>query len=100
MDFSVEVALKANGSPTPSAAWEALKSRIGHGDDHPPGETGLFPEPAEIGHDCSCPIGPGCASTSPRRSMWPGARLDANPEMLFALPAADHLELIIEVTES
>jgi uncharacterized Zn finger protein len=63
-------------------------------------ETGLFPEPAEIGLDCSCPDWAGMCKHVAATLYAVGARLDANPELLFVLRAADHLELITEVTES
>ncbi|MGA8660430.1 MAG: SWIM zinc finger family protein [Chthoniobacterales bacterium] len=103
--------------PVKQAAWKALKTncagQVGSLMDLLQGklsaqvmeiitrrETGLFPEPAEIGLDCSCPDWAGMCKHVAATLYAVGARLDANPELLFVLRAADHLELITEVTES
>jgi uncharacterized Zn finger protein len=103
--------------PVKQAAWKALKTncagQVGSLMDLLQGklsaqvmeiitrrETGLFPEPAEIGLDCSCPDWAGMCKHVAATLYAIGARLDANPELLFVLRAADHLELITEVTKS
>jgi uncharacterized Zn finger protein len=103
--------------PVKQVAWKALKTdcagRVGSLMDLLQGklsaqvmeiitrrETGLFPKPAEIGLDCSCPDWAGMCKHVAATLYAIGARLDANPELLFVLRAADHLELITEVTTS
>jgi uncharacterized Zn finger protein len=63
-------------------------------------ETGLFPTPAEIGLDCSCPDWAGMCKHVAATLYAVGARLDQNPELLFLLRGADHLELVTEATKS
>jgi uncharacterized Zn finger protein len=63
-------------------------------------ETGLFPRPAEIGLDCSCPDWAGMCKHVAATLYAVGARLDESPELLFVLRGADHLELVTEATES
>jgi uncharacterized Zn finger protein len=63
-------------------------------------ETGLFPTPAEIGLDCSCPDWAGMCKHVAATLYAVGARLDENPELLFLLRGADHLELVTEATKS
>ena len=63
-------------------------------------ETGLFPKPAEISLDCSCPDWAGMCKHVAATLYAVGARLDESPEMLFALRGADHMELITAATES
>jgi len=63
-------------------------------------ETGLFPRPAEIGLSCSCPDWAGMCKHVAATLYAVGARLDQNPELLFVLRGADHLELVTEATES
>jgi uncharacterized Zn finger protein len=63
-------------------------------------ETGLFPTPAEIGLDCSCPDWAGMCKHVAATLYGVGARLDESPELLFVLRGADHFELISEATES
>jgi len=63
-------------------------------------ETGLFPKPAEISLDCSCPDWADMCKHVAATLYAVGARLDASPEMLFALRGADHMELITAATAS
>src|ERR1700738_2218639 len=62
--------------------------------------SGLFPAPHEIGMSCSCPDWAGMCKHVAATLYAVGARLDQNPELLFVLRGADHLELVTEATES
>jgi uncharacterized Zn finger protein len=103
--------------PVKLAAWKALKTdcagRVGSLMDLLQGklsaqvmeiitrrETGLFPKPAEIGLDCSCPDWAGMCKHVAATLYAVGARLDESPDLLFVLRGADHLELVTEATES
>ena len=57
-------------------------------------EGGLFPKPAEIEMECSCPDWAGVCKHVAATMYCVGVRLDAAPELLFTLRAVDHLELI------
>ena len=57
-------------------------------------EGGLFPKPAEIEMDCSCPDWAGVCKHLAATMYCIGVRLDTAPELLFTLRAVDHLELI------
>lgn len=57
-------------------------------------KTGLFPAPAEITFDCSCPDVASMCKHVAATLYGVGARLDTHPELLFALRALDHHELI------
>jgi uncharacterized Zn finger protein len=57
-------------------------------------DGGLFPKPAEIKMDCSCPDWAGLCKHVAAVMYGVGARLDSSPELLFTLRAVDHLELI------
>jgi uncharacterized Zn finger protein len=111
--YSVTISIK----PVKQDAWKALKTncagQVGSLMDLLQGklsahvmeiitrrETGLFPEPAEIGLDCSCPDWAGMCKHVAATLYAIGVRLDANPELLFVLRAADHLELITEASKS
>ena len=59
-------------------------------------ESGLFPHPAEIKMSCSCPDWAGLCKHLAAVFYGIGARLDHQPELLFALRQADHSELIAE----
>jgi uncharacterized Zn finger protein len=63
-------------------------------------ETGLFPTPAEIGLDCSCPDWAGMCKHVAATLYAVGVRLDESPELLFELRGTDHLELVTEATTS
>src|SRR5207249_2482588 len=56
--------------------------------------NGLFPKPAEIELDCSCPDWADMCKHVAAALYGVGARLDEKPELLFALRQVDHLELI------
>ncbi len=55
---------------------------------------GLFPKPAEIEMECSCPDWAGMCKHVAAVMYGIGARLDQKPELLFLLRKVDHLELI------
>lgn len=57
-------------------------------------DRGLFPQPSEIEKDCSCPDSAGLCKHLAAVLYGVGARLDAQPELLFVLRGVDHLELI------
>jgi len=56
--------------------------------------TGLFPEPAEIGLECSCPDWATMCKHVAAALYGVGARLDARPELFFALRQVDQTELL------
>ena len=57
-------------------------------------ENGLFPLPVEIDLDCSCPDWADMCKHVAAVLYGVGARLDAQPELLFRLRAVDHTELV------
>ena len=57
-------------------------------------DRGLFPKPKEIRMDCSCPDSAGMCKHLAAVMYGVGNRLDSSPELLFALRAVDHGELI------
>jgi uncharacterized Zn finger protein len=57
-------------------------------------ESGLFPQPKEIKLKCSCPDWATMCKHVAAVLYGVGARLDSDPELLFALRDVDHLELI------
>lgn len=57
-------------------------------------KTGLFPAPAEITLDCSCPDWATMCKHVAAVLYGIGARLDERPELLFVLRQVDHQELI------
>jgi uncharacterized Zn finger protein len=57
-------------------------------------EGGMFPSPAEISMDCSCPDWAGMCKHIAAVLYGVGARLDQQPELLFKLRKVDHVELI------
>ncbi len=59
-------------------------------------EGGLFPKPSEIKMSCSCPDWAGMCKHVAAVMYGVGARLDHQPELLFKLRNADHLELVEE----
>jgi uncharacterized Zn finger protein len=59
-------------------------------------DGGLFPKPAEIEIDCSCPDWAGLCKHAAAVLYGVGARLDNEPELLFKLRKVDHLDLITE----
>ena len=63
-------------------------------------ETGLFPPPAEIKLGCSCPDWADMCKHVAAVLYGVGARLDAQPELLFTLRGVDHLELLGAAADS
>jgi uncharacterized Zn finger protein len=61
-------------------------------------ETGMFPAPKEIKMDCSCPDWAGMCKHLAAVLYGVGARLDAQPELLFTLRHVDPAELIAQAT--
>ena len=61
-------------------------------------DKGLFPKPAEISMDCSCPDSAGLCKHLAAVLYGVGARLDEKPELLFLLRGVDPAELISKVT--
>jgi uncharacterized Zn finger protein len=57
-------------------------------------DTGLFPAPAEIKLDCSCPDWADMCKHVAAALYGIGARLDAHPELFFTLRGVDMQELI------
>lgn len=61
---------------------------------------GLFPQPAEIDMDCSCPDWAGMCKHVAAVLYGVGSRLDTAPELLFTLRNVDHLELIAQAAQA
>jgi hypothetical protein len=61
-------------------------------------DTGLFPRPAEIRFDCSCPDHASMCKHVAAVLYGVGARLDAQPDLLFRLRAVDGAELVAGAT--
>ncbi|MDH3288204.1 MAG: hypothetical protein OEP48_10855 [Betaproteobacteria bacterium] len=57
-------------------------------------DTGLFPSPKEISFTCSCPDWATMCKHVAAVLYGVGARLDQNPELLFALRKVDHNALV------
>lgn len=57
-------------------------------------KTGLFPSPQEIDFECNCPDYAVMCKHIAAVLYGVGARLDAQPELLFKLRGVDHQELI------
>ena len=110
--YSVEVAIK----PLAQAHWSRIKTQcagqvgsliellegrlseavmriITHRDG------GLFPKPAEIQMDCSCPDSATMCKHVAAVMYGVGARLDHQPELLFALRNTDHTDLIAQAAD-
>jgi uncharacterized Zn finger protein len=62
--------------------------------------TGLFPSPKEISFRCSCPDSAAMCKHVAATLYGIGARLDAEPELLFVLRKVDAKELIARAGES
>jgi uncharacterized Zn finger protein len=62
--------------------------------------TGLFPKPSEIRFDCSCPDGASMCKHVAAVLYGVGARLDAQPELLFRLRAVDENDLVAHIDQS
>lgn len=105
--YEIEIGIK----PLPSQTWEAIKrecaGQIGSLIELLQGKFsesvmriitrlngGLFPKPAEIKMDCSCPDYATMCKHVAATMYGIGARLDEHPELLFLLRKVDHLELI------
>jgi uncharacterized Zn finger protein len=110
--YSVEIAIK----PLAQAHWSRIKTQcagqvgsliellegrlseavmriITHRDG------GLFPKPSEIQMDCSCPDSATMCKHVAAVMYGVGARLDQQPELLFALRNADHTDLIAQAAD-
>jgi uncharacterized Zn finger protein len=61
--------------------------------------TGLFPSPREISFSCSCPDSAAMCKHVAATLYGIGARLDAEPELLFGLRKVDAKELIARAGE-
>jgi len=61
--------------------------------------TGLFPSPKEITFSCSCPDSAAMCKHVAATLYGIGARLDAEPELLFGLRKVDAKELIARAAE-
>jgi len=59
-------------------------------------DSGLFPKPSEIRMACSCPDSARMCKHVAAVMYGVGARLDHQPELLFALRNADHMDLIAQ----
>jgi uncharacterized Zn finger protein len=63
--------------------------------------TGLFPAPAEIAYDCTCPdgFGGGWLCKHVAATLYGvGVRLDEDPELLFRLRRVAHADLLMRAT--
>ncbi len=60
-------------------------------------EEGLFPKPTEIEMSCSCPDWATMCKHVAAALYGVGARLDAEPQLLFTLRGANHTELISQM---
>ncbi len=61
-------------------------------------KTGLFPSPKEIALDCSCPDWASMCKHVAAALYGVGARLDAEPELLFALRKVDQMDLVSQAS--
>ena len=61
-------------------------------------DNGLFPRPAEIEMDCTCPDWATMCKHVAATLYGVGARLDDRPELLFVLRGVDHRDLLSERT--
>ncbi len=57
-------------------------------------QTGLFPSPKELSFDCSCPDWAGMCKHVAAVMYGVGARLDQQPDLLFALRGVDAKDLV------
>jgi uncharacterized Zn finger protein/DNA-binding transcriptional regulator YiaG len=62
-------------------------------------KLGLFPKPAEISMDCSCPDWATMCKHVAAVLYGVGSRLDEHPELLFALRGVNHEELVSATVE-
>lgn len=110
--YSVEIAIK----PLAPAHWSRIKSlcagQVGSLIELLEGrlsdavmriithrDGGLFPKPAEIQMECSCPDSATMCKHVAAVMYGVGARLDLQPELLFALRNTDHADLIAQATD-
>jgi len=63
-------------------------------------QKGLFPHPAEITMECSCPDWATMCKHVAATLYGVGVRLDDKPELMFVLRGVDHLELIGEAAQA
>jgi uncharacterized Zn finger protein len=63
-------------------------------------QNGLFPKPAEISLDCSCPDWAGMCKHVAAALYGVGVRLDEDPSLLFRLRGVDHAELLASAAEA
>jgi uncharacterized Zn finger protein len=63
-------------------------------------DTGLFPRPGEIEMDCTCPDWARMCKHVAATLYGVGARLHADPELLFTLRDVDHLELVSQAVDA
>ena len=63
-------------------------------------DRGMFPLPSEIKMNCNCPDSAGLCKHLAAVLYGVGARFDHQPELLFTLRQADHMELITEAVSS
>lgn len=63
-------------------------------------ERGLFPSPSEIKLKCNCPDWADLCKHHAAVLYGVGARLDAQPELLFVLRGVDHLDLIAAAADA
>jgi len=62
-------------------------------------DSGLFPKPSEIQMDCSCPDSATMCKHVAAVMYGVGARLDHEPELLFALRNTNHADLIAQAAD-
>src|SRR3984893_6981916 len=110
--YSVEIAIK----PLSAAHWSRIKSQcagqVGSLIELLEGrlsdavmriitqrDGGLFPKPAEIQMECSCPDSATMCKHVAAVMYGVGARLDHQPELLFVLRNTDHADLIAQAAD-
>jgi uncharacterized Zn finger protein len=108
--------VSATIQPLPAARWKALCADCAGGVDSLvellqgrfskavmermcQDKKGLFPAPAEIKFDCSCPDWAGMCKHVAAVFYGIGARLDQSPELLFTLRQVDPLALLAHATQ-
>jgi uncharacterized Zn finger protein len=88
--------IKRDCSQSIDSLMDLLQGRFDHGIMQRLSQCdgGLFPQPKQIAMECSCPDWAGMCKHIAATLYGVGARLDADPELLFTLRDVDHLELI------